>query len=227
MASYLSSQLAAGGIALATSTKACTGRMGLHLNKSGCNSLGRIYAKVIKNCQPPTHCRSPQIICTPSPSPSPNDPLPYCHVPPPNPPLNRHSNSILYHRCHRRLRKTKKPQDIKSSNQFFPAKTLPDDEHVNVSDNDLCDRCEKRCFVPVQCFRLTVVFMFVPVFLLLLLSSLMFCGLDGEINGRDYVHVNVIYFDVYNLSVVGVLCVAHLEGVLQLRVWCEMGVDEA
>ena len=58
----------------------------------------------------------------------------------------------------------------------------------------------------------------------------MFCGLNGEINGRDYVHVNVIYFDVYNLSVVGVLFVAHLEGVLQLRVWdirCEMGVDEA
>ena len=39
----------------------------------------------------------------------------------------------------------------------------------------------------------TVVFMFMPVFMLLLLSSLMFCRLDGEIYGRDYV-----YFDVYN-----------------------------
>ena len=54
--------------------------------------------------------------------------------------------------------------------------------------------------------------------MLLLLPSLMFCGLDGEIN----VYVNVIYFDVHNfVSVVGVL---------RLRVWdirCEMGVDEA
>ena len=56
--------------------------------------------------------------------------------------------------------------------------------------------------------------MFMPVFILLLLSSLMFCGLDGEIYGRDYVYVNDIYFDVYNfVSVVGVLFVAHLEGV--------------
>ena len=101
---------------------------------------------------------------------------------------------------------------------------------MNLSDNDLCERCEKRCFVPVQCFRLTVVYMFVSVFMLLLLSSLMLCGLDGEINVREYVNVNVIYLDVYNLSVVGVLFVAHLEGVLRLRVWnirCEMGVDEA
>ena len=38
----------------------------------------------------------------------------------------------------------------------------------------------------------------------------MFCGLDGEIN----VYINVIYFDVNNfVSVVGVLFVAHLEGV--------------
>ena len=79
----------------------------------------------------------------------------------------------------------------------------------------ICDRYEKICCVPVQCFRITVVFMFMPVFmLLLLLSSLMFCGLDGEVNGRDYVYVNDIYFDVYNfVSVVGVLFVAYLEGV--------------
>ena len=176
---------------------------GLHLNKSGCNSLGRIYAiKAIKNCQPPTHCRSSQIICTPSPSPSPND----CHVPPPDPPLNPHSNSILYHRCHRRLHKTKKFQDIKWSNQFFPSRWWTSECTWQWFVWPLWE----KMFWPCSMFRLAVVFIFVPVFMLLLLSSLMFCGLNGEINGRDYVHVNVIYFDVYNLSVVGVLFVAHL-----------------
>ena len=54
-------------------------------------------------------------------------------------------------------------------------------------------------------------FLYLCQCLLLLLSCLMFCGLYGEINGRDYVCVYVIYFDVYNfVSVVGVLFVAHL-----------------
>ena len=56
----------------------------------------------------------------------------------------------------------------------------------------------KNCFVPVKCFTLSAVLMFMPVFILFLLSSLMFSGLDGEVNGRGYVHVNNIYFDVKN-----------------------------
>ena len=110
------------------------------------------------------------------------------NVPPPNPPLNLHANSINYHCCHRHRRppKSKKVQNIPlksiQSNQFnvtVPVET-PDDV-VNVSDNDLCDN-KKICFVPVQCFRFSVVFMFMSVFMLLL-SSLMVCGFDGEING--------------------------------------------
>ena len=51
--------------------------------------------------------------------------------------------------------------------------------------------------------------MFMSVFMLLL-SSLMVCGFDGEINGGDY--VDVIYFDAYNfVSVECDLFVAHLE----------------
>ena len=83
-----------------------------------CNSLGRIYAEAIKNCQLPMHCCSPQIMCTPSPPP--NDPLPYCHESATQPSLKFYFIPLL------------------SSHQDFPAKTLPDEEHVNVSDNDLC-----------------------------------------------------------------------------------------
>ena len=93
-------------------------------------------------------------------------PPPWISFGAPNPPLILHSNYILYHCCHRSPGKTNKLQNNKSSNLTVPAKTLTDDEHVHVSNNDLCDCYEKRCFVPVQCFRLSVVFMFMPVFML-------------------------------------------------------------
>ena len=55
--------------------------------------------------------------------------------------------------------------------------------------------------------------MFMSVYILLLLSSLMFCGLGGELNG-NYIHVKGIYFDYHDfVCMLGVLFVANLEGV--------------
>ena len=62
--------------------------------------------------------------------------------------------------------------------------------------------------VPVKYFGLSVVFMFMSVYILLL-----FCGLGGELNG-NYIHLKGIYFDYHDfVCMLGVLFVANLEGV--------------
>ena len=163
---------------------------GLHFNKNGCNRLASIYSTAIQNIQQSTFCRrSPQRNCASSPPPShlQNDSLQYTHVPPTNLPLDLQSNSIYYHCCHHRPRKIKKPP-VNHTATAAPAPTptgptatapnkpniLPDNVN-NVSDNSLY-----ACLVPVKYFRLSVVFMFMSVYILL------FCGLGGGIKWELY-----------------------------------------
>ena len=183
---------------------------GLHLNKNGCNRLASIYSynnlhfaaahlKEIAHLHLHLHiCRTIRYN------------IHMYHLP-----LDLQSNSIYYHRCHHRPRKIKKPP-VNHTAPTAPAPTptgptatapnkpniLPDNVN-NVSDNSLY-----ACLVPVKYFRLSVVFMFMSVYIVLL-----FCGLGGELNG-NYIHVKGIYFDYHDfVCILGVLFVANLEGV--------------
>ena len=185
-------------------------RDNLHLNKSGCKKLAKIYADAIIKAKNVHHKMQSKFTPSANAKEAPTTLLTgevYKHIPPQD--FIHDKPDIKYHRCHNRPRKQKKPKRNKEFNSppyKHPVKTPP---QCNASESDsYINNGTRNVHVNFQ-FNF-----FSKVFMLFLLFSclLMFCGFSGEsLEGDDVCDVINFIFNVVRSF--GMIFFHYFEGV--------------